>query len=203
MTRVGEIWLPDGEQHLLALAADYQGDKRDAALRWVKAWRTAIDVGAHCGLWARHLVSRFVAVHAFEPVAENGECFGRNVPAANAYLYACALGSGSGRVGMGKVPGSSADSAITGTGDIPMHRLDDFDLQEVDFLKVDCVGYELEVLRGARETLERCRPCVSVEQKVGYPERFGLPARGAVRFLEELGAQLRGEKNGVYVLSWA
>lgn len=202
MKQVGAVWLPDDEQHLLALAADYQGDKREAALAHVKAWRTAIDAGAHCGLWARHLQHRFRAVHAFEPVEANRDCFARNVEGAHVYLYACALGDDERRVGMATAPGSSADSAIAGGGDIPMHRLDDFDLDEVDFLKIDCVGYELEVLRGAQRTLERCRPCVSVEQKVGYPTRFGLPERGAVPFLEGLGAVLRAEKNGVYVLSW-
>jgi hypothetical protein len=83
-----------------------------------------------------------------------------------------------------------------------MHRLDEFDLQDVDFIKIDTEGHELFVLKGARDTLERCKPCVMVEQKPGKAQQFGLPQTAAVDYLRELGAVLRGELSGDYILSW-
>lgn len=203
MKQVGGVWLPSGEVHLLdKTPGDYQGSKRNEAMRWVREWRTAVDVGAHCGLWSMHLVHRFRELHAFEPVLAHRKCFEKNVTQPNAFLYGCALGDDQARVNLEVDPQCTAHGVISGRGDTPLHRLDDFDLQCVDFLKVDCVGYELEVLRGARKTLAECRPCVCVEQKPGYPQRYALPQRGAVDFLIELGARLRAEMSGVYVLSW-
>lgn len=202
MKAVDGVWLPDGEQHLVAgMVADYQGDKRAQAMDWVKERRHAIDVGAHCGLWSRHLVKDFLLVYAFEPAAENQLCFYVNVP-RGALLYETALGASSCNVRMEIDPRSSAASRVAGAGDIEMSRLDEYEFENVDFIKVDCCGYELPVLHGAIKTLKRWRPCISVEQKPQHAKRFGFPALGAVKFLERLGAKQRAEKSGVYVLSW-
>ena len=43
--------------------------------------------------------------------------------------------------------------------------LDSFELPEVDFLKIDVEGHEVQVLAGARDTLRRCRPIVLIEAR--------------------------------------
>ena len=100
------------------------------------------------------------------------------------------------------VMGHSMLAAVAGAGDIPMRRLDDFNFQDVDFLKIDCEGYELFVLRGATELLKRCRPCIIVEQKPGNAQKFGLQETEAVPYLQSLGAVLRAVKSGDFVMSW-
>lgn len=45
---------------------------------------------------------------------------------------------------------------------VPVRRLDDLRL-DVDYVKIDVQGFELRVVRGLRETLERCRPLVLLE----------------------------------------
>lgn len=212
MKNIGGVWLPDHEEHLVGWMTQrnqvvdgrltYQYHKLEAALAWVKAWRTAVDVGAHCGLWSMHLVKRFERVHAFEPVAAHRECFEANVPQPNALLYACALGETVGKVRIQTSAQSSGDSWVGGEGDIPLRRLDEYDLQDLDFVKLDCEGYELFALRGAEETLKRCRPCVIVEQKPGRAQKFGLAETGAVDYLQGLGAVLRQAIAGDYILSW-
>jgi FkbM family methyltransferase len=153
----------------------------------------------------------FESVHAFEPVADHRACFAVNVTAPNVTMHACALGEKNGSVSMKTAPTSSGDSFVSGhsmlaevagPGDIPMKRLDEFNLQDVDFIKLDCEGYELFSLRGGEETLKRCRPCVIVEQKPGRAQKFGLPETGAVAYLQSLGAVLRQEISGDYFLSW-
>jgi FkbM family methyltransferase len=213
LKKIGGVWLPDGETHLVEWMLkrnqvvdgrlSYQYHKLEAALRWVKQWRTAVDVGAHCGLWAMHLVNKFAAVQAFEPVAAHRECFVANVAGARATLHACALGAKDGGVAMETAPTSSGDTRVAGSGDIPLRRLDSFALQDVDFVKLDCEGYELFALQGGEETLKRCKPCVIVEQKPGRGQRFGLAERGAVDYLRDLGAELRQEISGDFILSWA
>src|SRR5205814_1242528 len=103
--------------------------------------------------------------HAFEPINEHRECFEKNVPMPRS-LHAVALGVTSGWVNMETAPGSSGSThVVSGRGETEMRTLDSFELNFVDFIKIDCEGYEPQVLQGAKATLERCRPCVIVEQK--------------------------------------
>lgn len=212
---------PDHEEHLIGWMKKtndivngrqrYQGKKQGAALKWCKQFRTAVDVGAHVGLWSYYLLRSFELVVAFEPVAAHRECWELNT--ANPYsddvpgreqrvLNPCALGDRDGSISIITEEGSSGNSYINGEGSIPLRRLDDFDLQDVDFIKLDCEGGELPALRGGEGTLKRCRPCVIVEQKPGRAQKFGLPETGAVSYLQSLGAILRQEMSGDFILSW-
>ena len=211
MKQIGGVWLPAHETHLVAWMQQrnevvdgkltYQYHKLQAALRYVKHWRTAVDVGAHCGLWSMHLAKRFDQVHAFEPVEAHRKCFIKNVSRL-VELWPLALGEVAGTCAIHTSPTSSGDSWVDGDGDIPLQRLDGFDLQAVDFIKLDCEGYELFALKGGEETLRRCRPCVIVEQKPGRAQKFGLKETEAVDYLLGLGAKLRKVMSGDYILSW-
>lgn len=212
MINCGGVWLPDGEQHMVEWMQakgqrvdgrlTYQWDKQRAAYALCQRFRTAVDIGAHVGLWAMHMATRFQVVHAFEPVAAHRECFARNVAHGNVAMHPCALGDAPGMVSIWSNPTSSGDSQVYGAGDIPMHRLDDYDLAEVDFIKVDCEGYEALALEGAEQTIRDWRPCICVEQKPGMPQRYGLAQRGAVDWLEGLGARVRQVISGDYLLSF-
>lgn len=212
--QVGGIWLPAHEQHMGAWMQQrnevvdgkltYQYHKLQAALKWVKNFTHAVDVGGHCGLWSMHLVKRFFNVTAFEPIEAHRECFALNVGyAENITLHACALGETHGSVAMHTTMGSSGDSWVKGAGDIALVPLDLFGFHELDFIKLDCEGYELFALKGGEETLKRCRPCVIVEQKPGKAQQFGLGETDAVTYLQSLGATLRQEIAGDYILSWS
>lgn len=213
MKQVGGVWLPDGEEHLVEWMKKmnrvvdgkltYQLHKLEAALTYVRDFRTAVDVGAHCGLWSMHLAKRFQMLYAFEPMAEHRACFEKNVPAAgNVWLSPCALGEKPAHVKMHTAPTSSGDTWVDGEGDIEMVTLDSLNIERIDFLKIDCEGYELFVLKGGVETLQRSKPVVIVEQKPGKGQHFGLPQTAAVEFLTGLGAKLRREMSGDYILSW-
>lgn len=213
MKQAAGVWLPDGEQHLLGViapaqlpgqsAGSYQRQKLDHAMDQVGRFRIAVDIGAHCGLWSMALARRFAFVHAFEPVAENRACFQANLAGAgNVLLYANALGKRGAMVAMHTQPGSSADSWLCGPGDVTLRPLDEFDLQDVDFIKVDCCGYEYYALSGAKDTLERCKPVLIVDQKPAHQARYGLPPLAAVHFLESLGARVLREKSGDFIMGW-
>lgn len=216
-------YLPDGEEHLQAWMRrmkqavpggrlGYQQHKYQTALKWVKARRVAVDVGAHVGLWSWPMAHDFGRVVAFEPMPAHRDCWFANMEdlpsRGRAILEACALGDRAGEVKMRtRTAGSSGDTGVELDGDgvaAPLRTLDSFGLVDVDFVKIDCEGYEVFVCAGAEETLRRCRPCVIVEQKpeTGGARRYGVGVTDAVAFLECLGARRRAGIQGDYILSW-
>ncbi len=209
-------FFPDGETHLVEWLRNpknrydlngrvaYQGKKQVAAMHLCKSFRTAVDVGGHVGLFSFNLAHRFDVVHAFEPIPKHRECFARNVDMPNVHLHAVALGQQAGVVAMHTAATSSGDTWIDlkGKPDTPLKTLDEYELQDVDLIKIDCEGSELFVLHGAIETLKRCKPAVMVEQKPGHAQRYGLGEKDAVPYLESLGAKLRLEISGDFFLSW-
>lgn len=218
MKQFGGWHFPDGETHLIdwlkkaGVEAEgrqaYQWKKMQAALAYVQHWRTAIDIGAHIGLWSFYLAKRFETVVAFEPMAAHRECFKRNVPSDNVMLVPTAVGEHAGNVAMKTFGVSTGDTHVDPDkrGDVEMVTLDTMPLldgEQIDFIKLDCEGYELFALRGAEKLLLRCKPVVIVEQKPGRAEKYGLPRTGAVDYLKGLGYQLRAEMSGDFVLSAA
>lgn len=189
---------PDHEQHLLEWMMDknnrvqingrssYQGKKQLAAVELCSQARrrVAIDVGAHIGLWSWNLSHWFDKVEAFEPVPAHQECFLMNIkPRANWSLHTVALGDHEDTVSMYTGPASSGDTWVKGKGEIPMKTLDSYAFEFVDFIKIDCEGYEEFVLRGAALTIGLNRPIIVVEQKRDHATKFGLKPQGAVEYL--------------------
>ncbi len=225
--KFGAWWLPAHEKHLQPWMAHpknagvvlngrvaYQGKKQLAALELCKQRRTAVDVGAHCGLWSFNLAHYFTTVHAFEPMALHRECFKLNVtcmdgtieqpeglpPIPGVYLHPCALGAEQGSVRLESEKGSSGNTRITGAGDIELRTLDSFELEHVDLIKIDCEGYELSVLQGAVDLIHACKPVIVVEQKRDMAEQMGFPKLGAVDFLLERGYKVAKEISGDYLM---
>ena len=47
--------------------------------------------------------------------------------------------------------------------EVPIRKLDDYQLDEVQFIKIDVEGHEFRVLQGAEQTLARCAPTLLIE----------------------------------------
>lgn len=211
------VYLPDGEKHLVDWMnkagelvdgkGTYQIKKLRAALSYVKQFRTAVDAGAHCGLWSMQLVKRFQKVEAFEPVRAHRDCWEANVNGlvklGKDMLHPCALGDHEDMIKITTEATSSGDSRVGGSGDIPMHTLDSFNLQDVDFIKIDTEGFELYVINGAEETIKRCRPVMVVEQKGHGMKYFGFKQEEGVELLKSWGMiSLQAPMAGDWIMGW-
>lgn len=219
MKKFDEWVLPDHEEHLQKWMVDtdkrvngrltYQYHKYEAALKFCKQRRLAIDVGAHVGLWSYFMARDFEDLAAFEPVELHRQCWQENLKFFdNAELYPYALGVERGKVAMTTDEFSTGntrvqdDMNVCAKYNIEMYPLDEFNFPYVDFIKIDCEGYELNVLRGAHKLITKHKPCIIVEQKGSMGERYGSGPQQAVRYLEHLGATVRGATGGDYILSW-
>ena len=147
---------------------------------------------------------------AFEPIEQHRACFKENVPSGQGCeieLYPVALSRSEKPLRFAVTPDSSGATHVKveddGVGPQCIARtLDSFDLPPVDFLKIDCEGYEYFILEGAERTVRRDRPCIIVEQKPGKGSMYGLDDRQAVALLQSWGAKLKFEIGGDFCLVW-
>lgn len=192
------MWLPAGEHHLqphldrgpmVDGRGTYQLHKLQAALAVLPEDRagTAVDIGAHVGLWSRVLAPRFRRLEAFEPIPWHRACWARNMAGVeNAYLHPYAASDTHGTLWLQVDAGNSGNTRVSAEGgqvEAQAIRVDDLWLGDVDFVKADCEGWEQPALQGMVRTIQRTRPVIIVEQKPGHAERAGLAPLGAVQFL--------------------
>lgn len=139
-----------------------------------------VDVGANFGMFTLRLRrSTALPVVCFEPspfvFALLRSTVERNrLPDVDLRNEAC--GSGAGRLFFKPdINGHMAAPGEAGAIEVPVVSLDEaLDAgRRVAFLKIDCEGFELQVLRGARRLLARDRPVVFVELHPWYLKRYG------------------------------
>lgn len=194
--RAGDMWVRAEDP---AIGCDFEIsshpfaiDHLNVALRHCDRRRVALDIGANYGSASRYLSRQFDRVLAFEPVRATFECTRRNLAGfSNVELENQAVGD---RVGMVTV----ADAA----GDIEMIRIDDLGLEAVDFIRLAAEGFELGVLKGAEETLRRCKPVVILEGRVRGSLEHDVAGGECAALLEALGAQRLAVEGKDFIVGW-
>lgn len=172
----------------------YQAGHLRMALNYVTDFSLAIDGGAHVGTWSKLMAQAFERVIAVEPSPDTFEALVANMAAFNCFNVdpkPVALGKEAGHVTMA-LDGRAAAASNTGGrfvqagGEIPVERIDDWQLPSCGFIKLDIEGSEPLALEGALETLKRCKPIVLFECK-GFWRRYGLPKDAPQQVLSSLG----------------
>jgi FkbM family methyltransferase len=208
-------YFPDFETHFPLMIgksvgqggpAEYQLPVRRRSIELCAKRGTAVDVGANVGLWSRDLVKHFAQVVAFEPVAIFRECLEKNVTGTNFVVSPLALGDQDTQATMiiteGNTGHSHLDPTKMGTGDVQVVRLDNLNMLDIDYIKIDCEGYEYRVLQGAEQTIKRCRPVVVVEQKPhdAYSKQYAQHA--AVELLKSWGMIRLDQVKDDWIMGW-
>jgi len=149
----------------------------DQVLTVVPGRTSCVQAGGNLGVFPRYLAKHFESVITFEPAQDLFSKMSANVPDTNVIKIQAALGDRGGVVGTACIRRDSKRMAvheglthIVPVGIVPRLRLDALELPVVDLLYLDLEGYELYALRGAVETLARCRPVIAVEinRNIGF-----------------------------------
>ncbi|MDP8989826.1 MAG: FkbM family methyltransferase [Acidobacteriota bacterium] len=165
------------------------------------------DIGAFHGMLTLWFAPQAKQVVSYEPVAQNRARLLENLALngiQNVTVRDVALGSGEGAAVMRVNPlmpgGSKVVVEENGTQDAGLglangrvrvttldRDIEDRGLPAPTFVKIDVEGFELDVLRGAAQTLARARPSLFIEihgETVGGKQRN---AAAVVQFLHEAG----------------
>jgi FkbM family methyltransferase len=136
----------------------------------------AVDVGGNTGQYAYYLSKLVKAVHVFEP---NPICLGQleRVRRRNMVIHDVALSDHRGEATMRFDPGNEGVGTIEERNRLDNNAgiksvvertvkvcpLDDLDLRDIAFMKIDVEGHEPSVLRGAAGLIAREKPVLLIE----------------------------------------
>lgn len=165
-----------------------------------------IDVGANIGATGLQFANKASkgSVYCFEPVTKTFERLEKNF-AINQYtnftLINKGLGSNEETVEIGSVLDSNpamnriVNTNFTNSKIAPIELIDistvdvqieKLSLKRIDCIKIDVEGYELEVLKGAKSTLIKCKPILFIELGDKNLKEQGSSANELVNYLIEL-----------------
>lgn len=136
--------------------------------------KVCIDCGANVGKWTRPLAKIFDKVIAIEPDYRAFEINKGKLP-KNAEIIHAAVGRESGRAEFSVMPQmmhsylGKSPKAIDVVF-VKMVQLDEFVNYDVDFVKIDVEGAEVDVLAGGLELFRIRKPIVVVETHNTYEE---------------------------------
>lgn len=165
------------------------------ALKYVTNFNTALDVGAHRGIWTKELVKRFKIVIAFEPTER------AKLITNEAIVISYAVGKENKMVSMREGSENTGQAHVIDGSDVKMITIDSLDLFAIDFIKYDVEGLEHEAIEGSIETLKRCKPAVMIEEN-GLCERYGYKWGDAGKLLESIGYRHVDQWNKDHLYLW-
>ena len=141
--------------------------------------RTFVDVGAHIGFYTIALAAGYDRVVSFEPSKFQFKWLQYN-KAINSLdhvqLHSSALGlepgvstvnvlsqDGGGNSLSEERVAEFPDNAVLDKYTVDVQTLDSLGLSDVDLIKIDVEGFELNVIGGAVDTINTCRPAILIE----------------------------------------
>jgi len=139
-----------------------------------------IDVGANVGWWTLFVAKQGYKVHAFEPSPNSYYILKeRTKKHQNIHIYPYALGASKYETKIYLHDISGHDSLVKQkpdfSGDIAhvqVKSLDSFKLQNVGVIKIDTEGYEIPILLGAKQTIQKNKPRLIIEVHEPYEEQM-------------------------------
>jgi len=157
-----------------------------------------LDIGAYIGNHTVYFskICGAAEVESFEPIRASFRALSRNVELnqVNAKLHNVGLGAleknARATVNSANAGGSSLTPAVD--GGIKVVPLDSLPIEPFRCMKIDVEGMALEVLQGARESIQNNRPSIVVE---AFPHEYG-PIHG---YLESLHYRKIGQTSDDYV----
>ena len=157
--KVNDFWVPSNDVHIEQWKSGTPFTQNKCLNKFIKycesqtkKMKTVIDVGAWCGTWAKAIEPFAKKVIAFEPDKIHFECLQRNCT-INCTPRMEAVGAQLQEVSLTEDNFTQA-KRVNEKGNIRMITLDHMAYEDVDMIKIDVEGYEMEVLKGATKTLE-------------------------------------------------
>jgi FkbM family methyltransferase len=204
MQKVGNWFVPDGKimHGDMILEEKFTcAPSLEKAFKYVTQFNNAIDVGCWIGDSTSQMSDKFKNIQGFEASLEVYQCCLENLKnrnLLNCNIHNIGLSNQNGQVmfynGKSNFSGwissktSFEETSITNKLIVEGKRLDDFNYQNIDFIKIDVDSHEGFLLDGARKFLKENSPVVLIEiKKTIHKDRQDNNMPDPASILEELG----------------
>ncbi|MCX6621178.1 MAG: FkbM family methyltransferase [Acidobacteria bacterium] len=178
-TPMRTYWIPEGDDYVLPFNLAEQDVKiYGTGSHFVRKGDVVLDCGANVGVFTREALKAGARlVVAVEPAPENLECLRRNFAAETAagsvIIYPKGVWDKDDLLTLNVDPhNTAADSFVihregaVAVLQVPLTTIDkmvaELKIDRVDFIKMDIEGAEPKALSGARDTLTRFKPRMSI-----------------------------------------
>ncbi len=137
--------------------------------QFIDPMKNVIDIGAAVGMYTTFWAQKAARVHSYEAVPDVYKQLEKvKEKFENVSTYNLAVGDKAGTatfyVDDKRLSNSGFTDLVGGQPiEVPVTTIDDQNIPNVCFIKVDVEGHELAVLNGGRQTIERDRPVCMVE----------------------------------------
>ena len=160
--KVNGFWVPSADVHLQDWKQNNnftQSKCLDKFLTFIEnnalKFNHVLDIGAWVGTWTMKINPFCGRVVAFEPDPLHYECLVKNVP-EEVETHQLAVGNDKKMISLSEDNFTQA-KRVVGEGNIPMVTIDSLNFTDVDLIKIDVEGYEMEVLKGGDNTLQNVK----------------------------------------------
>lgn len=170
----------DHDQNMLPLLKEF-----------IKNGDVVLDIGAFIGdhtIYYSKLVGDNGSVIAFEPNRDSFFCLEHNLKAyKNVELINSAIGKEYGFVRTVDVLGNIGMNFLIpdNLGGIVIYSLNQMEIDRIDFIKIDVEGFELDVLIGGKETINKFKPTMLIEINDATLARQGISRNDIFAWLQE------------------
>ena len=157
--KVNGFWVPSNDVHIQDWKSGKPFTQNKCLLGFIdyceqenKKFNHILDIGAWVGTWSMAMNKFCGGLVAFEPDALHYECLVKNV-SEDIETHQLAVGSEQKMISLSQGD-FTQERRVVSDGTIPMVTVDSMKIDDIDMIKIDVEGYEMEVLKGARESLK-------------------------------------------------
>jgi len=201
------VWVIPGDTHLSKWIREHRRLDFDIAFlericENIHGGDVVVDVGAFVGdhtlAYANMTSGSPGAVYAFEPNPVVFRCLVRNMERfSHVQCIEAGLSNRSSVASVSHDPNFGGVHLVEGDGDVKTMTLDSMSLPRLNLMKIDAEGMEVKILRGARETLRRCRPTLVIEVNEGALLRQGTSSSELRELIQSLNYEIVGDMLGL------
>lgn len=164
-------------------------------LGYCKPGSTVIDAGAYIGdhtIAYSRAVGHSGLVLAFEPNPMAFKCLEHNCgKLSNVHPVPFGLSDKRETCGLDITSENYGMANLRGEGEVKCVPLDDYEVKNLSFVKVDIEGYEPKFLAGAVKTIRKHRPVMLIEMNIATLERNGYGYNDVLQWLDAEGYKYR------------
>ena len=197
LEKINNFWIPSNDEQIEKWRKEGHPHMQDRCLnrllthckvRNIK-FKTILDIGAWCGTWSLAMQKYAENIFCYEPNKTHFACLEKNLaPFSNVSLYNCAIGNEEGFVKLTEETATQNTRVIQEKGDTKICTIDSLNLDNIDLIKIDVEGFEMEVLKGATETIKNVQ-YIMIELN-NNTKRYGSSNIEIEKYLPTLGFEM-------------